>query len=125
MVILLPYPPIARNRSSGESAIESMYPVSWMRPTRVCVDVFQKATIQFVECAMSSPCCSMAMHEVGLLWSTGHSETADPVDASNCVIVLLDSTKRWLLDQRRPALSTSVTFTVMSTSKRPSLLFQT
>ena len=39
------------------------------------------------------------MDEVLLVPGTGHSETTDPVGASNCLIALSDTTKRWLLDQ--------------------------
>ena len=74
---------------------------------------------------MNSPCCDRAMHEVLLVSGTSHFETVDPVEASNCLIVLPDTTKRWLLNQGRPVLNDGVTFTGMSTSKRPSLLSQT
>ena len=49
------------------------------------------------------------------------------MDASNRLIVLSDTTKRWLLDQRRPELNidNGATFTGMSVSNRPSLLSQT
>ena len=125
MVILPLFPPIGRNRSSGESAIERMDSVCWMRPTRVCVEVSQKVTVSFVEYTINSPCCGRAMHEELLVSGTDHSETVDPADASNCLIVLSDTTKRWSLDQRRPVLNNGATFTGMSTSERPSLLFQT
>ena len=91
-----------------------------MRPSWAYVDVSQNVTVSFVEYAMNFPCCGRAMHERG----TGHSETVDPVDASNCLIVLPDTTKKWLFSQRRPVLYAGVTSTGMSTSKRP-LLSQT
>ena len=92
-----------------------------MRPSWACVDVSQNVTVSFVEYAMNFPCCGRAMHERG----TGHSETVEPVDASTCLIVLPDTTKRWLFNQRRPVLRNGVTFTGMCTSKWPLLLSQT
>ena len=90
-----------------------------MRPSWVCVNVSQNVTVSFVEYAMNSPCFGRAMQEKRLALGTGHSETVDPVDAPNCLIVLSDTTKRWLLDQRRPALHCVVTCNGMCTSKRP------
>ena len=75
-----------------------------MRPTRVYVDVSQNVTVSLVEYAMNSPCCGRAMHEELVVSGTSHFETVDPVDASSCLILLSDTTKRWLLDQRRPLL---------------------
>jgi hypothetical protein len=60
-----------------------------------------------------------------MLLGTGHSETVDPVGASNCVIFLPDTTKRLSLNQRRPVLNHGVTVTLMSINERPSLLSQT
>ena len=74
---------------------------------------------------MNFLCFGRAMHGSLMLLGTGHSETVDPVDASNCVILLPDTTKRWLSNQRRPVLNHGVTVTLMSMSKRPSLLSQT
>ena len=71
--------------------------------TSLSVEVFQNVTVLFVEYAMNSPCFGMEMHESVVL-GTGHSETVDPVDASNFLIVWSDTTKRWLLDQTRPLL---------------------
>jgi hypothetical protein len=65
------------------------------------------------------------MHELPSLLGTGHSETVDPVDASNCLIVLPDTTKRWLCSQKMQAWYNGAGFTGMFTSKRPSLLSQT
>ena len=96
-----------------------------MRPSRACVDVSQNATVLLVEHAMVPPCCWRAIHEVSSVLGTDHSETVDPVDASNSLIVLSDTTKRWLSDHRRPLLNNGVTFTGISTSTRPSLLSQT
>ena len=92
-----------------------------MRPSWVCVAVAQNVTVRRVEYAMNFPCFGTAMHEKKLVSGTGHSETADPVDASNCAIFLSDRTKRWLSSQRRPVLYHGVTRTLMSASKRPSL----
>ena len=125
MVIFPSCPPIARNRSSGETAIEHMSGGCWLRPSWVCVVVSQNVTVRFVEYAMNFPCFSRAMDEKSVLSGIGHSETADPVDASICFNLLSDITKRWLLNQRRPVLNNGVTLTLMSTSKRPSLLSQT
>ena len=99
-----------------------------MRPSWACVDVSQNVMVCFAECTMNFPCLGRAMRgstnvKNGL--GTGHSETADPVDASNCLIVLSDTTRRWWLSQRRPVLNHGVTFTVMCPTKRPSLLSQT
>jgi hypothetical protein len=58
---------------------------------------------------MNSPFFGKAMHDKLILSGTGHSESADPVDASICLILLLDITKRWLLNQRRPVLHHRVT----------------
>ena len=91
----------------------------------MCVDVSQNVTISFVEYAMNSPCCGRAMDEELLVSGTSHFETVDPVDDSNCLIVLSDTTKRWLLDQRRPVLYHGISVTRMSANKRPSLLSQT
>ena len=96
-----------------------------MRPSWLCVAVSQNVTVRCDECAMNSPCFGRAMHEESMLSGTGHSETADPVDASNCLILLLDMTRRWVLNQRRPVLSRGVTVTLMCLSKWPSLLSQT
>ena len=96
-----------------------------MRLSWVCVEVSHNVTVLFVEYAMNFPCCSRAMHDWELLLGTGKSEIVDLVDASNCLIVLPDMTKKWLFSQRRPVLYTGVTSTGMSTSKRPSLLSQT
>lgn len=93
-----------------------------MRLNWVCVDVSQNMTVWFVEYAMNSPCHGRAMHELVLVSGTGHSETTDPVDASIRLISLSDKTRRWLLSQTRPVLYHGVTLTLMSTSKRPSLL---
>ena len=60
---------------------------------------------------MNSPCFGRAMHEKWSALGTSHSETVDPVDASNSLILLTDTTRWWLLDQRRPALRSEVTFT--------------
>ena len=97
----------------------------WMKLRCTCVDVPQNVTVLFVAYAMNSTCFGRAMHEEFLASSTGHSETADPVDASNALILLADTTTRWLLSQRRPVLKHGVTFTGMCTRKRPSLLSQT
>ena len=75
-----------------------------MRPARVCVDVSQSVTVSLVEYAMNSSCCGRAMHEELVVSETSQFETVDPVDASNCLIVQSDTTKGWLLDQRRPLL---------------------
>ena len=96
-----------------------------MRPSWVCVAVSQNVTVRCVEYAMNPPCFGRTMHGMGVPSGTGHSETADPVDASNCLILLLDMTRRWLLNQRRPVLYHGVTITLMCLSKRPSLLSQT
>ena len=64
------------------------------------------------------------MHERLVLSGTGHSETANPVDASNCLMVLPDMTKRWLLNQRRPVPNNGVTFTGRLMSKLPLSLSQ-
>ena len=125
MMIFPLSPPIARNRPFGETAIERMSSVCCMRPTRVCSDVSQNVTVSSVEHAMNSPCFGRAMHEEFLASSTGHSETADPVGASISLILLADMTKRWSSSQRRPVLNHGITFTGMSTSKRPSVLSQT
>ena len=79
----------------------------------MCVDVSQNVTISFVEYAMNSPCCGRAMDEELLVSGTSHFETVDPVDDSNCLIVLPDTTKRWLFDQRRPVLYHGVSVTRM------------
>ena len=97
-----------------------------MRPSWACVDVSQNVMVCFAECTMNFPCLGRAMRgstnvKNGL--GTGHSETADPVDASNCLIVLSDTTRSWSLSQRRPVLNHGVT--VMCPSKRPLLLSQT
>ena len=96
-----------------------------MRPSWLCVAVSQNATVRCVEYAMNPPRFGRTMHEERVLPGTGHSETDDSVDASNCLIVLSDMTRRWLLNQRRPGLSRGVTVTLMCLSKRPSLLSQT
>ena len=125
MMIFPLSPPIARNRPFGETAIERMSSVCWMRPIRVRVVVSQNVTVSLVEYVMNFPCCGRAMHEESLVSDTGHSETVNLVDTSNCLIVVPDTTKRWLLDQRRPVLNNGVTFTGMCTRKRPLLLSQT
>ena len=94
-----------------------------MRPSWACVDMSQKVTVFFAEYAMNPPCFGRAMHESLLLLGTGHSETVDPVDASNCLILLSDMTKRWLLNQRIPVFSHVLTG--MFTSRLPLLLSQT
>ena len=94
-----------------------------MRPSWVCVAVSQNVTVRSVEYAMNFPCFGRAMHECAMLSGTGHSETADPVDASICLI-LSDMTKRWSLNQRRLVLNHGVTVMLISTSKLPSLLSQ-
>jgi len=124
MVIFLRPPPIARNRPSGESAIEG-FPVVWTTPSFLCVNVSQNVTVLAVGYAMDSPYFGRAMHEERLVSGTGHCESADPVDASNLLISLLDRTKRWLWNQSRPLLCDGDTLTGISTSKRPSLLSQT
>ena len=98
-----------------------------MRPTWVCVDVSQNVTVSFAEYAMNFPCRGIrAMQEVLLVSGTSHSETVVPVDASNCLILLADMTKRWLLNQGRgPVLNNGDTCTGIFKSKRPSLLSQT
>ena len=48
-LIFLPCPPIAGNQSSGESAIERVDRVCWIRPTRACVDMSQGVTVSFVK----------------------------------------------------------------------------
>ena len=95
-----------------------------MRPSCVCVNVSQNVIVEFVAYAMNSLCCGRAMHEDSLLSETGHSETDDPVDASMCLILLSDTTKRCAFDQRRLVLYHGVTVNVagMFTSRRPSLL---
>jgi hypothetical protein len=60
-----------------------------MRPSSVCVTVCQNVTVRRVEYAMNSPCFGRATHEVAVLSGTGHSETKDPVDASNSLILLV------------------------------------
>ena len=122
MVIFPLSPPIARNRSSGESAIEQMSSACWMRPSWVCADASQNVTVRFVECAMNSPCVGRAMRPKSLPPGTSHCETTDPVDGSICLILLSETTKRCAFDQRRPVLIHPVTFTGISTSKRRSLL---
>jgi hypothetical protein len=62
------------------------------------------------------------MHEALLPFGIGHPQIVNPVDASICLILMLDMTKRSLLDQRRPVLYPVVTCTGMSMSKRPLLL---
>ena len=96
-----------------------------MRPSRVCVPVSQNVTVRCVEYAMNFPCFGRAMHEEPMLSETGHSETLDAVDAPNYLILLSDTTKRWLLNQRRPVLNHGFTVAGMCTSKEPSLLSQT
>ena len=125
IMIFSPYPPIARNRSSGETAIDRMSSGYGMRPSRVRVAVSQNATVRRVEYAMNFPCFGRAMHERLVVSETGHSETASPVEDSNCLIALSDTTKRLLLNQRRPVLYHGFTVTSMSMSKQPSLLSQT
>ena len=93
-----------------------------MRPSCVRVDASQNVTVLPAECAINSPCVGRAMHENSLLSGTSHSETDDPVDASMCLILLLDTMKRCAFDQRRPVLYDGVTLTVMFKSKQPSLL---
>jgi hypothetical protein len=66
---------------------------------------------------MNLPCFGRTMHEKLLLSGTGHSETADPVDASNCLILLSDRRKRWLLNQRRPVLFRGATVTSIITKQ--------
>jgi hypothetical protein len=73
-----------------------------MRPSWVCVAVSHNVTVRCVEYTMNFPCFGRTIHETLLLSGTGHSETVDPVDASICLILLSDMTKRWLLNQRRP-----------------------
>ena len=75
-----------------------------MRPSWVCVAVSQNVMVRGVEYAMNVACFGREMHEEWWLSETGHSETADPVDASNCVTFLSDRTKKWLSSQRRPVL---------------------
>ena len=65
-----------------------------MRASWACVDVSHNVTISFVEYAINFPCCGRAMHEWRSLLGTGHSETVEPVDASNCFIALPETTKR-------------------------------
>ena len=96
-----------------------------MRPSWVCVAVSQNVTVCFVEYAMNFPCFGRAMHEHAMLSGTGHCETVDPMDASICLILFSDMTKRWLLNQSRLVLYHWVTITLMFTSKHPLLLFQT
>ena len=93
-----------------------------MKPSWMCVAVSQNVTVRSVEYAIDSPCFGRAMHEKWMLSGTGHSKTADPVDASIRLILRSDTTKRSLSNQRRPVLNHGVTFPGMSTSKRPSLL---
>jgi hypothetical protein len=125
MLIFPVRPPIARKRSSGETAIETMSSECWMRPSWVCVAMFHNMTVRRVEHAMNLACFGRTMHESLLVSGTNHSETVDPVDVSICFILLSDTTKRWLIDQRRLVLNNGVTVALMSTSKRPSLLSQT
>ena len=75
-----------------------------MRTSWVCVEVFPNVTVSSVEDAMNSAYFGRAMHEKPLVLGTGHSETVDPVDGSNSLIALSDTTKRWSLAQRRPLL---------------------
>ena len=49
MVIFPSSAPTARNRSSGETAIERMDRGCWMRPSWVCVAVSQNVTVRCVE----------------------------------------------------------------------------
>ena len=66
------------------------------------------------------------MHEELSVSETGHSETTDPKDVSNFLIVLSSTTRRWSLpNQRRPVLYSGVTVTFLSRSKQPLLLSQT
>ena len=76
-----------------------------MRPSCVCVAMFQNVTVQFVEYAMNSPCFGWAMHENLLLSGADHSEIADPVDASICLLLLSDTTNRWHLQLGTPQKS--------------------
>ena len=117
-------PAIARNRSSGETAIERMPSGCWMRPSRVCVAVSRSVTAYCAEYAMNPPCLGRAMHEPKVL-RTPHSETADPVDALICLILLSDMTRRVSLNQRRPVLGHQVTLSGICTSRWPLLLSQT
>ena len=120
MLIFSPCPQRLRKRSPGENAMERISPGCWMRPSGECVDVSQKVTVRFVEYAMYAPCFGRVMHESSLLSGTGHSESADPEDASNRLILPSDNTKRWSLNQVRPLFRQGVTATLMSTSTRPS-----
>ena len=88
-----------------------------MRPSWECVDASQNVTVRIVEYAMKSPFCGRAIHEKRLVSGTDHSETVDPVDASNFMIVLSDTTNRWSLNQTRPVLNRGVTITGISMSK--------
>ena len=126
LIVIAPCsPPIARDLSPGDRVIKQMSSVGSTRPICKCDDVSQKVTKRPVEHAINLPCLGIAMHEWKSLFETGHSETVEPVDASNCLILLLDTTKMWLLDHRRPLLQRGITVTGLSTSNWPSLLSQT
>jgi len=75
-----------------------------MRPSWVCVAMSQNVTVRSAEYAMNSLCFGRVMHEYILVSGTGHSETANHVDASNCLILSFDATRRWLSNQMRPVL---------------------
>ena len=87
MVIFPCEPPIASSRSPGENVIDRMSCVWRMKPSWVCVDVSQKVTVSFEECARNSPWCERAKHESQMLLGAVHSEAGDPEDASNSLIV--------------------------------------
>ena len=95
LIVIFPsHPPtIARNQSSGESAIERISSECWMRPSWVCVAVSQNVTVRRVEYVINPPCFGRAMHKKSLVSATDHFENADPVDASICLILPLDTTK--------------------------------
>ena len=50
------------------------------------VVVSQHVTVRFVEYTMNSLCFGKAMHEAVPTSGTGHSATADSMDASNCLM---------------------------------------
>ena len=106
--------------------MERMSSGCWrVRRSWLCVDASQKVVVRFAENAMYCWCFGRAMFEWSSVPGTSHSETFEPVDASNSMIFWSDATRRWSLDQRRLVLNSGVTVTLISTSKRPSLLSQT